>query len=120
MEERAEETGEEVHQYIKNVFDSDEVLSKLRVVQNIVTLLETYPNSRAQRACQRADHYGNYRYLGIKNILNQGLENKDLPEVEKFSPHPEPPKFARQPSEFILNNLELFPDNTGENQHGYH
>ena len=66
--------GEDVLQYIKEVFAQDDVLSQLRPVQSIVSHLEKFPPERAQAACRRASHFGNYSYQAIKEILRKALE----------------------------------------------
>ncbi|MFG0317108.1 MAG: IS21 family transposase [Planctomycetota bacterium JB042] len=73
-EERAEAMGEDVLSLVRDVFQSDEVLSQLRVVQAIVTHLESFPVERARAASRRARHFGCHTYGGLKNILRQGLD----------------------------------------------
>jgi hypothetical protein len=73
-QERASRLGPSVAKYIDAVANSDDVLSKLRDVQAIVTYLEQYPRHRAQAACERADFFGNYTYRGLKRILVRGLD----------------------------------------------
>jgi len=100
-EKRADCLGTDVGDYIRDVFDSDEVLSQLRAVQAIVTHLETFPLQRAQAACRRAGYYDNYSYKAIKAILRKGID---------FDPDPDDPpvvqgqlfehRFARAPHEF--------------------
>jgi len=48
---KADAIGEEVGQYIREVFDADDVLSMLRTVQAMVSHLETFPPQRARAAC---------------------------------------------------------------------
>ena len=105
--ERAFALGEEVGSYIREVFALDDVLSMLRRVQSMVTLLEQHPRHRARAACRRAAFYGNYEYRGLKSILQQGLDMKPLPVV--VVPHGlSHPKFARKPSELLQLELEEF------------
>ena len=78
-EERARRIGPDVLEYVRAVFDSDEVLSMLRQVQAIVTHVEKFPRDRAQAACRRANHYANFTYKGLKNILRQALDLEPLP-----------------------------------------
>lgn len=73
-EERAERMGPEVGAYVRAVFDADDVLSRLRLVQASVTHLETFPKERARAACRRALHFGNFSYGGLKAILRHGLD----------------------------------------------
>jgi hypothetical protein len=73
-EQRADGIAPEVGAYIRAVFDSDDVLSMLRVVQSMVTHLEKFPVERAIATCARARHFGGYQYGTIKNILRRGLD----------------------------------------------
>lgn len=73
-EERADRIGPEVGQYVRAVFDSDDVLLKLRPVQAAVRHLETFPKERARAACARALFFGNLSYGGLKKILRHGLD----------------------------------------------
>jgi transposase len=108
-EERADRLGEEVGAYIREVFDSDDVLSQLRTVQAMVRYLETVPKERANAACQRARYYGNYTYPGLKGILLKGLDlvppAKDL--FEEHSAARLPYRFARTLTELFGNPQEV-------------
>jgi hypothetical protein len=78
-EERADRLGTDVGQLVRDLFDSDDVLSQLRQVQAIVTHLEKFPIERARAACRRASHYGSVSYKAIKNILTKALDLEPLP-----------------------------------------
>jgi hypothetical protein len=93
---RARVMGETVEAFIAEVFGSEDVLSKLRVVQAIVTLLEKHPASRAVAACERARFYGNHSYGGVRDILRQGLDQQPLP-APLFPDPPDRPRFSRVP-----------------------
>ena len=101
-EERADKLGEPVGSYIREVFDSDDVLSKLRAVQGMVKHLESFPPERARRACERASYFGNHTLRGLKNILRRALDIEPLPDEQsegcQVILHP---RFARKASEFI-------------------
>lgn len=112
-EQRAARMGSEVEAFVRDVFDSDDVLLQLRAVQAIVTYLERFPQARAQAACARARHFGSLSYGAIKNILTKALDLEPLPNA----PAPAAagalsnPKFAR-------NVTELFyPMETGHEPH---
>lgn len=95
--ERAEALDAEIAAYVREVFDSDDVLSMLRPVQAMVTHLATFPHERAVRACQRARYFGNYSYGGLKRILRDGLDYEPLPhEIAPTFGALEQPRFARQ------------------------
>lgn len=99
-EERAGRLGTEVLDYVRFVFDSDDVLSKLRTVQGAVKLLEDHPKTRARAACRRALYFGNPSYGALKRILREGLDL--LPP-----PFPTPrrwmsaPRYSRNPEELL-------------------
>jgi len=92
--------GRPVGDYVSAIFDSDDVLHKLRQVQAVVTHLQSFPASRANAACVRALHYGNYSYAGVKDILRRGLDLIPIPGggnrlAEHWSTKP---RFSRVPS----------------------
>lgn len=106
-EERAEQIGPETLAYVREVFESDEVLSMLRTVQAIVGYLETHPPERAEGACRRARYYANYSYGGIKNILRRALDlvplpGDDLPQAPRLAQ----PRFARSACD-LFSNLKV-------------
>ena len=112
-EERVESIAPSVRDFIRSVFDQDNVLSMLRSVQAIVTHLEKFPKTRAIAACRRADYYGAYRYGEIKRILLRGLDFHPLPIAVIVSDSDEtgPAKtttyrFARRLGELIQQPLE--------------
>ena len=94
-QQRADEMGEEVGEYIRTIFDSDDVLSQLRTVQAVVTHLQSFPVERARAACRRAAHYGSYGYGALKTILRRGLDLKPMPELETTAPVLTSPRYAR-------------------------
>lgn len=101
-EERAAELGEDVLAYVREVFDSDDVLHQLHPVQAIVRHLRTFPVERAQAACRRARYYGCHSYGAIKNILRKGLDLEPLPAAIVPSNDPtERPRFARNLQELL-------------------
>ena len=109
-EERAARIGPETALYVKEIFDSDDVLSQLRPVQAIVTHLEKHPLERAEKASRRARFFGSYGYRALKNILVQGLDLEPLPAAvaaEPSSPQ-ESFRFARSATE-LLNHWK--PEN---------
>ena len=99
-EQRADLMGDTVGLFIREVFDSDAVLSQLRKVQSMVLLLETVPQQRAEAACLRAHFFGNLSYQGLKNILRKDLDQHPLPLVLASTPL-ENPRFARSLDELL-------------------
>ncbi|WP_437313105.1 IS21 family transposase [Sorangium sp. So ce385] len=95
-EQRADQMGQDVGRFVREVFDADDVLSQLRKVQAIVTHLEKFPKERAQAACRRASHYGNLSYQGVRDILRRGLDFEPSPQSAAPAAWAEaPPRFAR-------------------------
>lgn len=65
------------------VFDRDEVLSRLRQVQAIVTHLERHPRMRAEAAARRAQQTGDHSYRGVKATLILGLDLLTAPGMPR-------------------------------------
>ncbi len=97
--DRARLMGNEVEKLVEEVFGSDDVVSKLRCVQAIVTHLQSFPKRRARAAAKRALHFGCTDYASIKNILKKGLDLEPLPE-ETSREWSRDSQFARKPAEF--------------------
>jgi transposase len=101
-ETRADALGPEVGTYIREVFDSDDVLDQLRTVQAIVSHLADFPPTRAKAACLRASFYGSYKYGALKAILRKGLDFEPLPNVAPVATAPlAAPRFARNVRELL-------------------
>lgn len=93
--------------YVDEVFASDPVLSKLRDVQAIVTELRKYPLHRAVSAVARASYYGNFTFVGVREILRKALDLEELPAALVPSPdHPGEMRFARSADELLANHQE--------------
>ncbi len=105
--ERARVIGEEVAEFVKDVFASNDVVYQLRAVQAIVTHLETYPPERAIAAARRARFYGNHSYQGIKRILTQALDLEPLPTALVDGPGTTGRfRFARNIAELVSSRTE--------------
>ena len=105
-EERAAKMGTDVADFVRVMFDADEVLSQLRAVQAVVTHLETFPAARACAACHRAAHFGSYGYVALKNILKRALDLEPLPATEEAA-QPAAGRFARSASSWKEVNRDL-------------
>lgn len=92
--------------YIREVFDSDDVLDQLRTVQAIVSHLSDYPPQRAKAACQRASFYASFKYGAIKAILRKGLDFEPLPNQAAIASAPARPRFARNVRELLDHTPE--------------
>jgi len=99
-EERAARVGPEVLAWVQAVFDSDDVLTRLRCVQAAVTHLETFPRERARAACGRALAYGNLGYGSLKRILREGLDLQPLPRTTARR-WLTAPRYSRDPRELL-------------------
>lgn len=101
-EARAARIGPETAQYVKEIFDSDDVLSQLRPVQAIVTHLERHPVARAEAASRRARFFASYGYRELKNILVRGLDLEPLPAAVAQPGSPQESfRFARSAAELL-------------------
>jgi transposase len=105
--ERADRLGAEVGAYIRDIFAAADVLSQLRTVQAIVTHLEPFPPERACAAAARAQHFGNYTYRGVRDILRQGLDREPL-QLPLRAPTPPlaRPRYARPVAELVCTKLK--------------
>jgi transposase len=105
-ERLADDIGPDVGRYVRAVFGSDDVLSKLRVVQGIVTHLQAFPRERANAACVRAMHYGAFSLRSIKDILRRALDLHLIPgEGKSLSDHwKAKPRFSRVPTSKTLSD----------------
>ncbi len=100
-EQKAADMHPDVASYITEVFDSDDVLSQLRVVQAIVSHLATFPVERAAGACRRASQHGSFTYKSIKTILRKGLDLMEATDAEPVHGRlSTPPRYARKPADF--------------------
>lgn len=108
-EKRAAAMGEPVGCFVRELFDSDDVLSQLRTVQAIVTHLETFPPERARSACARAAFFGSFGYATIKNILRRALDLEPLPDLAlpASAASNDAPRFARKPAEWAARAKEV-------------
>ncbi len=108
-ETRADALGTEVGAYVREVFDSDDVLDQLRTVQAIVSHLAGFPPQRASAACRRASFYASYKYGALKAILRKGLDFEPLPNVVALplsDTAVTSPRFARNVRELLDKTTE--------------
>jgi hypothetical protein len=101
-ERRAKAIGPQVAALIDRVFGDDEVLLRLRPVQQIVKLLEGYPQERAERTAQRAMHFDNLEYRAIKNILTKALDLEPLDDELAPRRWSKGARFSRCPETFLI------------------
>lgn len=91
-------------------------LDRLRGVQAILRLADKYGAARLDAACRRATDFGDARYVTIKRILENGLENEPYDTVHPSSSARPPARsnytFARPGSE-IFRLIETEGDDHG-------
>jgi transposase len=75
---------------------------RLRSAGRLVRLAETYGRDRLERACRRAQHFGETSYPAVKRILDAGLEGQSVDRTVSSS-HPRVYTFVRQASEFVTS-----------------
>lgn len=105
-EERAAKIGDDVASFVREVFDSDEVLSQLRKVQHIVTHLEKFPPERACATARRASFFGAMSYKAIRDILRRGLDLHPLPDATSAPESAWTPRFARDTRTLALSRVD--------------
>jgi hypothetical protein len=83
-------------------------IDRLRTAGRIVRLAERYPPARVERACARAEYFGDTDYRVLRRILSEGRETEPLPTAAVATPAPAPTRsfaFVRQASEFVAGLL---------------
>jgi transposase len=88
---------------------------RLRVAQRLLQLAARYGTARLERACARAEAFGEGDYVSVKRILEAGLEQQPGPEPARVVPTADdsgsPPEagwsyvFVRQAGEFVASLL---------------
>jgi transposase len=80
-------------------------IDRLRTAGRIVQLAERYPAARVERACARAEYFGDTDYRVIRRILSEGREMEPLPTPAAAAPPALAASrsltFVRQASEFV-------------------
>jgi hypothetical protein len=73
-------------------------IHRLRAIQGIIRLRDTYGDARLDAACARALAVGDPNYRTVKGILAAGTEHGDEPTGRQ--PVPAPPAMLRGPEAF--------------------
>jgi len=96
---QAEAVGPSTHAIVQDLLEHRPE-DRLRSAGRVVRLTETYGQHRVERACARAQHFGETEYPAIKRILDRGLEAAPLTETE---PGTDAVRyvFARQVGDFV-------------------
>jgi len=86
-------------------------IDRLRTAGRIVQLGARYPAVRVERACARAEYFGDTDYRVIRRILAEGRETEPLPQTTPsrttapIAPASRSFTFVRQASEFVAGLL---------------
>ena len=106
-QDRGRVLGVDVEAWVADMFEHATELSPLRAVQQVVTLLETYPRDRANAACRRAMRFDIRNYREIKKILVEALDFEALPDRLPIdlpvATTADPPRFARPLSQLLAS-----------------
>jgi transposase len=84
-------------------------IDRLRTAGRIVRLAEQYSAPRVERACARAEYFGDTDYRVIRRILAEGRETEPLPTAAATAPAAPAPAasrsftFVRQASDFVAS-----------------
>ena len=99
--ERARAAGPECLR-LAETWLGDSVQDRLRSVQRLLRLAETYGPERLEAACARASHYGDTAFPRIRSILESGSDKLPLAEARPPQAAPSGPYvFARQAGDFF-------------------
>jgi hypothetical protein len=79
--EQAARIGDACVEFITELL-GDRVLDRLRAAQGVLRLAKKYGAKRLDNACRRAIAYDNIRYHTVKKILEHGLDQLPLDELE--------------------------------------
>lgn len=87
---------------------NDAITDNVRAAQAIIKLQVTFGASRLESACIRAVKFGTHNYKAIKEILSNGLDIKEIPQIKITNNQLEKAysglgKFCRNPKELISN-----------------
>lgn len=76
--ERAEKVGMDTRMYIEKVLDKPQHAEQAyRSCQGILNLAKKVGNDRLNKACARADYFGEWSYYTVKTILERKLDFND-------------------------------------------
>ena len=76
--ERAEKVGMDTRMYIEKVLDKPQHAEQaFRSCQGILNLAKKVGNDRLNKACARADYFGEWSYYTVKTILERKLDFND-------------------------------------------
>ena len=91
-------------QNLVNALLDDQPVDRLRTAGRLVALAEKYSPERLERACARAQAFGDGQYATVKRILAKGLDDEPLEPVEAVSGRAVF-TFARRASEYALGRF---------------
>ena len=100
-EEHCRVVASEIGPATRHLVDSllgDSVIDRRRTVLRLLNLRERYGDERLERACSRACRFDAPSYATVKRILQQQLDQHELPELAKSTPAQ---TFVRSASELL-------------------
>lgn len=78
--------GEQTRKMIEGILDSrPHPEQAYKSCRGVLALEKKVGSNRLNQACQRAMNFHSYSYMTVKNILEKGLENLELPEQGNLS-----------------------------------
>jgi hypothetical protein len=104
--EEARKVGPYCHEFVAVLLD-DRVVSRLRAAQGVLSLRKKYGAVRLEDACRRAVAYEASQYHVVKRILEQGLDQRPMHEVEGGQlslAFVDAPRFARDVRDLFRRN----------------
>jgi len=93
--------GEATHELMRQILLGRHPLDGLRKAQAILRLAKSYLPQRMEAASKRALYYETFTYQSLKNILQQGLDQKPLPEDPRAEEASQTFAFARPIGDFL-------------------
>jgi transposase len=104
--DQAERVGPSCDEFMRRLL-SDRVSDRLRAAQGLIRLKDRYGARRLDAACERALTYEHVQYRAVKRILEQGLDQAPIVEVDGGQlelPFVELPRFARSIGDLFPRN----------------
>jgi len=84
---QAHKIGEATAELVSQILDSKRHPEQgFRAAMGILNFKKQYPEERIEKAAQRALHFGNLSFHGMKNILAKELDKKPLQQKSKRQP----------------------------------
>ena len=91
IKEQALTIGEAVFNWVEMVLEDSslQVRQRINTTLGVVRLAKAYPFPRLNAACRRGIFFSNFKYRGIKDMLDRNLDQMPLPHVEVLQTLPQ-------------------------------